>query len=270
VRYTRIVYDPNWNVYNRRCPPMVRQLVAQPGRTSMTAPATASASATNGQTRAVLVTSSLELEILSGNLAPGTRLDEEGIGRRFGVSRTPVREAFKHLASAGLIELKPHTGAFVARLTPASLVEMFEMMAILESACARLAARRHDKADRDALESAQEACRRAARRKDPARFYEANARLHEAIYRASGNAYVQSQTLALRNRLEPYRRSITFHEGLMERSMVEHQRVIDAIRSMDEAAAAQSMDSHVDTLRSDAVAMVEALGRAMPAVPRTR
>jgi len=220
-----------------------------------------------GRTRASVITSSLELDILSGKLAPGTRLDEEGIGRRFGVSRTPVREAFKHLASAGLIELKPHTGAYVARLTPSSLVEMFEMMAILESACARLAARRHGKADREALDAAHEACRRAAKRKDPSRFYEANARLHEAIYRASNNAYVEGQALALRNRLEPYRRSITFHEGLMDRSMIEHQRVIDAILTMDEAAAASSMDAHVDTLRTDAVAMVEALSRGEQARP---
>jgi len=213
------------------------------------------------RTRASMITSSLELEILSGTLTPGTRLDEEGIGRRFGVSRTPVREAFKHLASAGLIELKPHTGAYVSRPTAANLVEMFEMMAILESACARLAAKRHGKEDREALEAAHEACRKAAKRKDPSRFYEANARLHEAIYRASRNAYVQGQALSLRNRLEPYRRSITFHEGLMERSMLEHQRVIEAILEMDEAGAARHMDSHVDTLRTDAVAMVEALTR---------
>ena len=59
-------------------------------------------------------------------------------------------------ASSGLIELKPHTGAYVARLTHTSLVEMFEMMAVLESACARLAARRHLKADRQTLEAAHE------------------------------------------------------------------------------------------------------------------
>ncbi len=224
-------------------------------------------SPTPSRTRASQITESLELDILAGKLPPGTRLDEEGIGRRFGVSRTPVREAFKHLASAGLIELKPHTGAYVAQLTVASLVEMFEMMAILECACAKLAARRHDKSDRDALEAAHEACRKAAKRKDPGRFYEANARLHEAIYRACNNAYVEGQALALRSRLEPYRRSTTFHEGLMERSMVEHQRVIEAILAMDEAAAAAHMDSHVDTLRTDAVAMVEALSRRPDAPP---
>src|SRR5438270_14069837 len=100
--------------------------------TTLTSPPSPARSPTLG----VYVTSQLEMEILSGKLRPGTRLDEEGIGRRLGVSRTPVREAFKHLASSGLIELKPHTGAYVARLTHTSLVEMFEMMAVLESACA--------------------------------------------------------------------------------------------------------------------------------------
>lgn len=110
--------------------------------------------------------------------------------------------------------------------------------------------------------------RSSARRKDPRRFYDANARLHEAIYRASGNAYVEGQTLALRNRLEPYRRSSTFHEGLMERSMIEHGRVVEAIFAMDEVAAATAMDSHVETLRTDAVQMVEALERSSRPAPR--
>ena len=222
----------------------------------------------NGETRASLITAQLEVDILAGKLRPGMRLDEEGIGRRFGVSRTPVREAFKHLASSGLIELKPHTGAYVARLSIVNVVEMFEMMAVLEGACAALAARRHDAKERAAINAAQEACRRAARRNDPDAFYDANARLHEAIYRASRNTYIERQTLALRNRLEPYRRSITFHSGLMEKSMHEHQQVIDAIFSMDEAAASRSMAGHFDTLRTDVVTMVEAISRPPPESPR--
>src|SRR5436190_594235 len=83
---------------------------------------------------------------------------------------------------------------------------------------ASLAARRHDAGDRVAMAAAHDACRLAAKKGDPDRFYDANARLHEAIYRASRNGYVEKQTLSLRNRLEPYRRSITFHSGLMERS----------------------------------------------------
>jgi DNA-binding GntR family transcriptional regulator len=180
-----------------------------------------------------------------------------------------VREAFKHLASAGLIELKAHTGAYVARLSIASVVEMFEMMAILEGACASLAARRHDANDRAAMNAAHEACRRASLREDPDAFYEANARLHEAIYRASRNGYIEKQTLTLRNRLEPYRRSITFHRGLMKKSVGEHQQVLEAIFKMDEAAALSSMGSHFDTLRTDVVTMVEAISRPA-AVPRQR
>jgi DNA-binding GntR family transcriptional regulator len=176
----------------------------------------------------------------------------------------------KHLASSGLIEIKPHTGAFVARLTIASVVEMFEMMAFLEGACASLAARRHDAGDRVAMATAHDACRLAAKKGDPDRFYDANARLHEAIYRASRNGYVEKQTLSLRNRLEPYRRSITFHAGLMEKSMDEHQRVLDAIFRMDEAAAQASMGNHVDTLRTDVVTMVEAINRPAIARPPAR
>ena len=225
----------------------------------------------NGTTRASFITSALEVDILAGKLRPGARLDEEGIGKRFGVSRTPVREAFKHLASAGLIEIKAHTGAYVARLTITSVVEMFEMMAILEGACAALAARRHDVLDRVAMNAAHEACSRAARQEDPEQFYDANAQLHEAIYRATRNGYIEKQTLTLRNRLEPYRRTITFHAGLMEKSMGEHQRVLDAIFKMDEAAALQSMGNHFDTLRTDVVTMVEAINRpAVAARPRKR
>jgi DNA-binding GntR family transcriptional regulator len=224
---------------------------------------------TPGATRGALVTAALELDILDGKLRPGARLDEESIGKRFGVSRTPVREAFKHLASAGLIEIKPHSGAFVATLTISVLVEMFEMMAILEAACAALAARRHDVTDRAALHAAQEACRLAAEEEDPEKFYAANAQLHEAIYRASHNNYVENQTVTLRQRLEPYRRSITFHRGLMHKSMTEHQRVIDAILQMDEEAAHRMMSKHFDTLLSDVVTMIEAINRPAPAVAPT-
>jgi DNA-binding GntR family transcriptional regulator len=216
---------------------------------------------TNGATRASLITAALEVEIFSGQLLPGARLDEERIGKRFGVSRTPVREALKHLASAGLIEIKPHTGASVARLTVASVVEMFEMMAVLESACAALAARRHQADDRIAMMAAHEACRQAAKEDDPERFYAANAQLHEAIYRASRNSYIEKQTLSLRNRLEAYRRTVTFHAGLMGKSMEEHQRVIEAIFRMDAPAATSHMDVHFDTLRDDVVMMVEAINR---------
>ncbi len=217
--------------------------------------------AASGTTRASFITAALEGEILAGELRPGVRLDEEGIGRRFGVSRTPVREALKHLASAGLINIKPHTGAFVTSLTVDVVFEMFEMMAVLESACSALASRRHNAEDRLMLVAAHHACGKAAKHKDSQRFYESNKRFHEAVYAASHNSYLEAQTLNLRNRLEAYRRAATFHSGLMSVTMTEHERIVEAILTMDEAGAAEMMRGHLDTLRDDAVSITKALNR---------
>lgn len=204
----------------------------------------------------------IEKDIITGKLAPGTKLDEEALAARYGASRTPVREAFQQLASQGHIALRPHMGAFVATLSVTELVEMFEAMAYLEAACAALASRRHTDADRTRLAAAHGACVKAARRKDPDAFYAANARFHECIYAASHNEYLAAETLRLRNRLEAYRRESTFHPGLMALTINEHEKILQAILDMDEAAAASRMRGHLDTLRDDAVSMAKAVVRA--------
>jgi DNA-binding GntR family transcriptional regulator len=212
--------------------------------------------------RVLRIREAIEHDIVSGKFAPGTRLDEEALAARYGASRTPVREAFQQLASQGHLELRPHMGAFVAKLSVSELVEMFETMAYLEAACAALASRRHTDEDRKQLAAAHAICLKAAKRKDPDAFYAANARFHECIYAASHNEYLAAQTLRLRNRLEAYRRESTFHPGLMSLTIGEHERILQAILDMDEAAAASLMRGHLDTLRDDAVSMAKALSRA--------
>jgi DNA-binding GntR family transcriptional regulator len=201
----------------------------------------------------------LEAEILVGNLRPGEKLDEKTIARRFGLSRTPVREAFKALASSGMVEVRPHHGAYVSALTLKNIIEMFEVMIVLESACAELAARRLTLADQRAIRSAQVLCETARQKQSPSDFYQANAKLHEAIYRSSHNEFLMSQTLAIRQRLEPYRRQITYHPGLIEKSNEEHEQVIAAIFEMDADSAAQAMRIHLANLRDNISVMVEAV-----------
>src|SRR5688500_16243064 len=82
----------------------------------------------------------LEQEIVTGILRPGERLDEQGLAARFGVSRTPIREALMQLASAGLVELQARRGAFVASMSLKDVLERFEVMATLEGMCGALAA----------------------------------------------------------------------------------------------------------------------------------
>lgn len=212
--------------------------------------------------RSERIRAEIERAILDGRLAPGSKLDEEAIARRHGASRTPVREALQHLASRGLIVLRPNAGAFVVELTVAELAESFETMAFLEAACAAMAARRHTAEDRRRLRAAHEACGRAAQKGNPAAFYAANARFHECLYAACHNGHLARQTIDLRNRLEAYRREATFHPGFMALTMREHARILRAVLDMDEAAAASLMRSHLDSLRDDAVSIARALGRA--------
>ena len=84
----------------------------------------------------------LEREILMFNLKPGERLDETKLAERYGTSRTPVREALRQLAAEGFVSIRTHRGAVVAGLSIAELVDMFEMMAVYEGVCARLATTR--------------------------------------------------------------------------------------------------------------------------------
>jgi len=203
----------------------------------------------------------IERAILDGKLAPGEKLDEEAIARRHRTSRTPVREALQHLASRGLVELRPNAGAFVAELTVTELVESFETMAFLEAACAAMAARRHTAEDRRRLRAAHEACARAAKGGNHASFYAANARFHECLYAACHNRFLEAQTVGLRNRLEAYRREATFHPGIMAMTMREHGHILRAVLGMDEEAAARLMRSHLDSLRDDAVSMARLAAR---------
>lgn len=192
----------------------------------------------------------LENQIFSGDLLPGTRLDEVGLAQRFGVSRTPVREALLQLASAGLIEMRPRQGAMVAAITVQRLLQMFEVMAEMEALCARLAARRMAPPERAALERAHKACTRLARKGDPEAYYTANRAFHEAIYGGTHNAYLEETTRTLRNRLSSYRRFQLRRPGRVAHSLAEHDAVVAAICAGDDEGAAVAMRAHV-TIQGD-------------------
>jgi len=187
----------------------------------------------------------LEREIFSGALLPGVRLDESGLARRFGVSRTPVREALLQLASAGLIEMRPRQGAVVAAISVQQLLQMFEVMAEMEALCARYAARRMGPSERRALERAHKACVDQARRHDPEQYYEANRIFHEVVYAGTRNGYLEETTRALRNRLSSYRRFQLHQPGRVANSLAEHQAVVAAILAGDADQAATAMRAHV-------------------------
>ncbi|WP_416186653.1 GntR family transcriptional regulator [Fulvimarina sp. 2208YS6-2-32] len=187
----------------------------------------------------------LEQEILTGGFAPGERLDEQALGRRFGVSRTPVREALHQLVATGLVELQPNRGAFVREVSLGELVQMFEVMAELEGMTGRLAARRTEEAQLAGLKAALHACERAARAGDPDAYYEENGLFHEAIYDLCGNEFLAGEARRLHRRLKAYRRLQLRVPKRVEQSLAEHRRIVAAIAAGDTNGAETELRNHI-------------------------
>ena len=190
-------------------------------------------------------------DIVRGQLAPGAALDETELARRFSVSRTPVREAIKMLAASGLVEVRAHRAALVARPTHEHLIGMFEVMAELESLCAGYAADRMRGAERRALEDAHEKLRVLIQRGNPQRYYEVNEAFHATIYAGAHNSYLAELTLATRARVQPFRRAQFRNLGRLAKSHAEHDRVVQAILRGERVLAAQNMYAHIIKVRDE-------------------
>jgi len=183
--------------------------------------------------------------ILSGEFAPGYRLDEQLLAQRYNVSRTPVREALRQLATTGLIEIRPRRGAVVTRVTPAQLEELFIAMGEMEATCARLAAMSMLPTERRRLQALHDRMASAERQKDAKAFADDNHLFHALIYVGSHNRFIEETAAALRRRLSPFRRAQFQLEGRPPRSFAEHDAVVSAIISGDPAAAHAAMLHHV-------------------------
>ena len=195
--------------------------------------------------RADIIAEQLEERIFDGTYQDGDRLDEVRLAKEFGVSRTPFREALQRLARSGLVELVPRRGAFVRQPGPVELMEMFEVMAELEAACGRLAARRiSDKALAD-LHSANDKCQAAIEAYDPDSYYLENEHFHQIIYRESGNGFLATETANLHRRLQPFRRQQLRLRGRMAQSMGEHRAILEALEKGDSEASAAALRGHV-------------------------
>lgn len=187
----------------------------------------------------------LAARIISGELAPGTPLDETGLAGEFAVSRTPIREALRLLAASGLIDQKPHARALVAKPDDATLAGMFEVMGYLEAICAGLSAIAMSAAERDALDALHIQMAAIVREGDHAAYADANEAFHSAIYDGAHNAYLSEVTRSTRQRLQPFRRAQFKALGRLSRSHAEHGLVVDAILQGDRTGAEAAMRQHI-------------------------
>lgn len=189
----------------------------------------------------------LQTEIEEGRIPPGAQLDERAIAERFGVSRTPVREALRQLAARDLVQIVPRQGIFVSRISITQLRSMLELLGELEALCAKLAARRSDAAQRATLQHALEACLHAAESGNAKNYVSANGEFHEAIYCGSYNAYLAERVRSINRQAQRYRGRMFRETQEIAKSMREHRRIADAILLGDENEAYQAMLAHTPT-----------------------
>lgn len=195
--------------------------------------------------RADIIAAAIEEMIVSGPYKDGDRLNEHALAEQFGVSRTPIREAFAALAHSGLVQQIPRRGVFVRHPGPVELMEMFEVMAELEAAAGRLAALRISDAALTHLRAANAACLAAVDAADADAYYLHNEQFHQMIYAQSGNSFLEAEALRLHRRLKPFRRLQLRLRGRMRQSMVEHDAILAALEAGQPDIAAAALRGHV-------------------------
>jgi DNA-binding GntR family transcriptional regulator len=202
--------------------------------------------------------------ITDGTLAPGARLNERTLCDRLGVSRTPLREAFRVLASQGLIELTPNRGAQVVALSDSDIRDSFELMGALEALAGELACTRitdEEIAQIKALTFQMLACE--ARRDLPA-YYRLNRGIHDRINAAARNRAL-AQTYATQNlRIQNLRFRSNFDEEKWAKAARQHEAMVAALEARDGERLARILKDH---LRAKCDAVLDAMRgeRAGPA-----
>lgn len=204
---------------------------------------------TGPSTRLDRVRQALADDIVSGRLAAGTRLDEASLAKRFAVSRTPVREALRELAATGLVSCKPHQGAIVATMSAERVADIFEAVAELEAACARLCALKMSSGERQQLEGLHRQCRELVRSGNAELYHAANAAFHAAIHHGSRNAVLEDAVATMRGRFAPLSRAQFRGPGRLAQSYAEHDEIVSAILRGDADQAYRGTLLHMTNVR---------------------
>ncbi len=195
------------------------------------------------------VAATLRDRIFSGELPPGSFLDEVGLCHSLSISRTPLREALKVLAAEGLVRHEPRRGCFVNQVTEQDLDEIFPVIALLEGRCAFDAARNATDADLAALQTLHTRLAAHAKARRTTDYYTTNYAIHEAIITLANNRWLAQVSGDLRKILKLARLQSLQAPGRMEQSLNEHMAVFAALKARDSERAEAAMRTHITRQR---------------------
>lgn len=191
------------------------------------------------------VAARLRALIFDRQLAPGALVDELALAREWGISRTPLREALKVLASEGLVQPQPRRGCVVTEISEDEARQLFPVMALLEGRCAYEAARNASDAELVELEGLHAQLEHHAASGDTDGYYRANHAFHSRVQQLARNPWLSRATDQLRIFMRLLRGRQLHMPGRLDASIGEHRALIGALLARDARAAQREMHDHL-------------------------
>jgi len=187
--------------------------------------------------------------IVEGDLDPNTRINEKLLCEQFGISRTPLREALKVLASEGLVELMPNRGASVASFTSADLDETFPVMGALESLSGEIACQQITDTEIAEIRALHYQMIMHYQKGELHEYFQMNKAIHEKILAAAHNATLANIYNSLAGRVSPARFRANMSKPRWAEAVEEHEKILKALEDRDGTALSHLLKAHLANKR---------------------
>ena len=184
--------------------------------------------------------------IVSGEICGGSKLNEANIAKALGISRGPVREAFRALDQAGLVRVEKNRGVFVREVSLPEANEIYEVRAVLEGLIGRLAAQRIEAGEIDQLRTIIKRMRAQEKSCNAQAYFPLNVEFHDLLARAARNSALLANYRGIVNQLDLYRRAtLSRSTDNISISTRDHEAIVAAVATRDESLAERLMSEHV-------------------------
>ena len=184
----------------------------------------------------------LRQRIFNRELTPGSWIDELKLAEEYGISRTPLREALKVLATEGLVTMKVRRGAYVTEVSERDLADVYHLLALLESDAAGVVAVKASDAQIKELAALHKDLEKAVGNRE--KFFEINEAFHMRLLEIADNRWRDQMVADLRKVMKLNRHNSLLKSGRIEESLAEHQGIMNALLARDTAATVQAMQAH--------------------------
>ncbi|NQW80436.1 MAG: GntR family transcriptional regulator [Polaromonas sp.] len=184
----------------------------------------------------------LRQRIFNRELTPGSWIDELKLAEEYGISRTPLREALKVLATEGLVTMKLRRGAYVTEVYERDLTDVYHLLALLESDAASVVACQATDAQLKELQTLHRELEKSVGNRE--KFFQVNERVHMRLLEIADNRWRDQMVADLRKVMKLNRHNSLLKSGRIQESLAEHQAIMNALLSRDATASAQAMQTH--------------------------